>query len=516
MKTGEVRAELLARRKKALKMGGAEKVERQYARGKKTVRERLDMLLDPGSFQEYGQLASRFAEHYQTVDEIVAADGFIFGFGKIDGRYVCVGAEDFTVFGGSVGINHLKKKIRAIELATQERVPMIWLLDGGGARAQDMVGEGLPEGPHYLSIARHSGVAPQVALVMGPCAGDSSLIASETEFIVMVEGIGMLAAGGPPVVEAATGQKISKEELGGVDVHCRISGVADNPAASEEDAVAVTKQYLSYLPNNAWEYPPQYAAACSFDRADAELETIVPNDPLTPYDMKRVIHGIIDRDSFFEIKPLHATMIITAFARMNGHPVGIVANQPLVGAGAITTQAANKARHFVDLCTAYHLPLIFLTDVPGVMPGPRFEREGTLRAGMAMAYSLAWSDVPKITVVIRKAFGYGAFAMCGAGADQTVVLAWPNADFASLPPDSSAMAAHGAEIAAADDPEALKRELEIEYSKVAGPLHAAGKINIDDVIEPGETRLRINRALDLALSRRTKPAAPTSRYGVMP
>jgi acetyl-CoA carboxylase carboxyltransferase component len=516
MKPDEVRAELLARREKALEMGGPEKVARQHARGKKTVRERLDLLLDPGSFQEYGQLASRLSEHYQSVDEITAADGFIFGFGQINGRYVCVGAEDFTVHGGSVGIIHMKKKTRAIELAIQEKVPMIWLLDGAGARAQDLIGEGLPECPHFLHIARHSGVAPQVALVMGPSAGDSSLIASESEFIVMVEGISMLAAGGPPIVEAATGQKVSKEELGGTDVHCRISGVADNPAATEEDAVAIAQYYLSFLPNNAWEYPPWLPTDDPFDRADVTLDTLVPDDLHSPYDMKHLIECVVDRNSFLEVKPHHAAMMITGFARMNGHPVGIVANQPLVGAGAITTQAANKARHFVDLCTAYHVPLIFFTDVPGVMPGPRFEREGALRAGMAMSYSLAWSDVPKVTVVIRKAFGYGSFAMCGAGADQTVVLAWPNADFASLPPSSSALAAHGDEIAASDDPEALMRELEAEYSQASGPLHAAGKVNIDDVIEPGETRLRINRALDLALSRRTAPATPTPRFGVMP
>lgn len=510
--------ELEARRAHALKMGGEERVAKQRAKGKKAARERIDLLLDKGTFVEYGQLASHAGAHgvAQSVEEVTPADGVIFGFGEIDGRSVCVVAEDFTVKGGTFGLVHGKKKRRIMEIARKERVPVIWMQDGAGARAQEMIGEGLPYAPHLLEMARHSGAAPQVCLVMGPSAGDSSLIASLCEFIVMVEGVSMLAAGGPPIVEAATGQKISKEDLGGPAIHCRLSGVADNAVESEEAAIEAAKTFLSYLPTNAWQWPPEKDTGDPPDRRDEELLDIVPPDGRTPFDMKKLIDIIIDRNSFFEIKPDYAKMILTGFARFDGHPVGIIANQPIVGAGAITANAARKARHFIDLCTAYHLPLVFLQDVPGVMPGPQSEREGALRPAMSLTYALAWSDVPTITVVIRKSFGYGACAMAGGGAGQTVTLAWPSADFGSLPPSSAVLAAHGAELAAAEDPDALKQELIENYKQCAGPFYAANMFTIDDVIDPRETRLRICQALCLARNRRTESAKPCFRAGVMP
>jgi acetyl-CoA carboxylase carboxyltransferase component len=252
------------------------------------------------------------------------------------------------------------------------------------------------------------------------------------------------------------------------------------------------------------------------ERRDEELLHILPPSFKAPYDMKRIIRAVVDRDSFFEIKPVFAPMMITGFARLGGHTVGIVANQPKVGAGAITAKAAAKQRHFIDLCSAYHVPLIFLVDVPGVMTGPESERQGALRAGLAVAYSLAWADVPKFTVVIRKAFGFGGSAMCGYMGGQTLVLAWPTVDFASLPVDSAIQSAHGAELAAAADPEALWKKLEAEYKQFAGAYPAAATFNIDDVIDPRETRPRLVRALEAALNRRSQPAAPVMRHGVMP
>ena len=510
--------ELDARREHALAMGGNDRVARQRSRGKQTVRERIAQLLDPGSFQEYGQLASHIGEGGlpQDIDEVTPADGVVFGFGKIEGRMVCVVGEDFTVKAGTYGIVHGRKKLRAINMANRERVPVVWLQDGAGARAQEMIGEGLPTAPHYVSMARHSGTAPQVCIVMGPSAGDSSLISSLCEFIIMVEGISMLAAGGPPIVKAATGRDIGKEELGGTDVHCRKSGVADNAAKNEKQAIAMAKRFLSFLPTNAWEYPPHVPCDDPVDRMDVGLRAIVPDNPRSPYDMKRIITAIIDKESFFEIKPKHAEMLITGFARLDGHPVGIVANQPKIMAGTITEKAARKARHFIDLCNAYHVPLVFLQDVPGIMPGPEPERAGTLRSGLAITYALAWAEVPRVTVIIRKSYGYGAFAMCGGGLEQSAILAWPNADFGSLPPASAVLAAHGREIEAADDPETLKLELMNNYVRCSGPFHAAGLFNIDDVIDPGETRPRIIRAFELARQRRTEPAQPVPKYGVMP
>jgi acetyl-CoA carboxylase carboxyltransferase component len=508
--------ELKRRRHQALQMGGPEKVKRQREQGKLTARERIELLMDPGTFQEYGLLATHQSHRPEMADRITPADGVITGFGRIDGRRAGVIAEDFTVLGGSEGITHAMKKIRMVEIATQERVPLVWLLDGAGARAEEFIGEGLPAVFHHLIIARMSGVAPQVGVVMGPSAGDSSLVGSLLEFIIMVKGTGMLAAGGPPIVLTATGEQVSKQELGGVEVHCVISGVADNPAEDDKDAILVAKRYLSYLPSNAWEYPPSVPLNDDPERKDDELVEILPSNPRQPYDMKRIINCIVDKGSFFEIKPLFAPMMITGLARMNGHPVGIVANQPLAYAGAITAKAAQKERHFIDLCSAYHIPLVFLVDVPGVMTGPESEREGALRYGLAVAYSLAWANVPKITVVIRKAFGFGGCAMCGYGAGQTLTLAWPTADFGSLPMSGGLLAAYGAELAAAKNPETLKKQLEEAYKKYCGAYPAAAIFNVDDVIDPRETRPRIIRALDLALSRRSVPPSPVMRHGVMP
>jgi acetyl-CoA carboxylase carboxyltransferase component len=425
-------------------------------------------------------------------------------------------AEDFTVLGGSLGMTGFLKKVRMVEIAVQEKVPLVWLLDGAGARAEEFIAEGLPAVFHHLKIAKMSGIAPQVGVVVGPSAGDSSLVGSLLEFIIMVKGHGMMAAGGPPVVIRATSEKVSKEDLGGVAVHCTISGVADNPAESDEDAIQMAKGYLSYLPTNAWQYPPRRPTTDDPDRMDEDLLTILPDNPKRPYDMKRIIQCVVDRGSFFEIKPDFATMMITGFARMDGHPVGIVANQPLVFAGAITAKAGQKERHFIDLCTAYHVPLIFLVDVPGVMTGPQSEREGALRFGLAVGYALAWSDVPKITVVVRKAFGFGGAAMCGYGAKQTLTLAWPTVEFGSIPTDSGVLAAYSQQIAAAEDPEKMRRELEAQFAAYSGPYPAAGSLNVDDVIDPRETRPRIIRALNLALNRRSASPSPVMRHGVMP
>lgn len=516
MGMGDELKELAARRQEALGMGGPEKVARQHAQGKLTARERIALLMDPGSFQEYGLLATHQSNRPQMQGKKTPADGVITGFGQIDGRPAGVVAEDFTVLGGSEGMTHFLKKVRMVGLATEEKVPLVWLLDGSGARAEEFIGEGLPAVFHHLKVAKMSGIAPQVGVVMGPCAGDSALVGSLLEFIIMVEGTGMMAAGGPPVVLAATGEVVGKEELGGVGVHCVISGVADNPARNDPEAIEMVKRYLSYLPSNAWQYPPSKVSEDDPQRADEELLHILPSNPRRPYDMKKVIQSVMDLGSFFEVKPLFAPMMITGFARLNGHPVGVVANQPMVYAGAITAKAAQKERHFIDLCAAYHMPLVFFVDVPGVMTGPQSEREGALRFGLAVAYSLAWADVPKFTVVIRKAFGFGGCAMCGYLAKQTLTLAWPTADFGSIPADSGVLAAHGKELSRAADQEALRKKLEDTYKSYCGAYPAAASFNVDDVIDPRETRPRLIRALELAISRRSAPPSPVMRHGVMP
>jgi hypothetical protein len=513
MKLTEGLDKLDARRRRSLEMGGAKRIARQTEQGKLTVRERVALLADPGSFSEYGQLCSHVSTEAQGTDEITPADGVAAGFLQVDGRDVAVIAEDFTVKGGSHGVINARKKLHMVQMARRERVPLVWIVDGAGARGQELMNDGLPDVTHFIEIARMSGTAPQVSLVLGPCAGDSALVGAATEFIVMREGTGMLAAGGPPVVKAATGLDVSKEDLGGTAIHAKVSGIVDRVAATDAEAIALARGFLSYLPTNAWAWPPQ-AAAVAPEAID--LDTVLPDDARRAYEVRSVIRGIVDAGSFFEIKPDWARMIVTGLARIDGHPVGVIANQPMVFAGAITAQAARKARRFIDLCAAYHVPLLFLQDVPGVMTGPSAEKEGTLREGVAVVYALAQADVPRVTVVLRKAFGFGACAMCGWGGEQSLVVAWPTADFASLPVSGGVAAAFKDEILNAADPAARQREIEGRFRDGTDPFNAAARFTVHDVIRPSETRARVARAFALSRNRRTAQPAPVPRYGVMP
>jgi len=508
--------ELEKRRHTALQMGGPDKIKRQRDQEKLTARERIDLLFDQGTFTEYGMLAMSANERLRAENKKTPADAVIVGYGKINGRMACGIAEDFTVLGGSVGRVHWLKNWRTVQLAKSAKVPIVWMMDGAGARSEEAINMGLPNVDHFLEIAKISGIVPQMAIAMGPCSGDSSLQVSLMEFIIMVKGHGELFAGGPPVVYSAIGEVVSKQDLGGSHIHCRISGLGDNEAESDEQAIAMAKDYLAYLPLNAYEYPPYVEMGDPVDRRDEALLDIVPAALNKPYDMKRIIRAIVDKGVFFEIKPAFAPNLITCLARMGGHTVGIMANQPSVMAGSVDAKGAAKYRHFVDLCSAYHIPLIFLTDIPGVMTGSQAEREGTLRAGLACAYSLAFANIPIITVVIKKAFGYGGSAMGGYGAGQAAVFAWPTADFGAIPTAGGIMAAYKKEIEASDDPAGLIRELERQFAELGGPYAAAANFNVDDVIDPRETRPRVIRALELALNGRSVPAAPVLRHGIMP
>lgn len=513
MKLSDGLAKLDERRARALTMGGEHRLNRQNEQGKLDVRARVGALLDQGSFREYGQLCSHVSHEAQATEDVTPADGVVAGFGRIDERFVAVIGDDFTVKGGSHGVINARKKLHVLQMARRERVPLVWMLDGAGARGQELMNDGLPDVTHFLEIARMSGTAPQVSLVLGPCAGDSALVGATSEFIVMREGTGMMAAGGPPVVKAATGLDVTKEELGGAEIHARVSGLVDRTADTDEEAIDLARRFLSYLPTNAWAYPPSRPAV---EPEPIDLGTIIPELPRRPFDVKKVIRGIVDAGSFFEMKPDFARMMVTGLARMGGHPIGIIANQPMVFAGAITAAAARKARRFIDLCSAYHIPLVFLQDVPGVMTGPQAEKEGTLREGVAVVYAMAWADVPKVTVVLRKAFGFGACAMAGWGGEQSLVAAWPTADFASLPVSGGVAAAFKDEIQKAEDPAAMQREIEARFKDGTDPFNAAARFTVHDVIRPEETRGRILDALELARSRRTAAPAPVARYGVMP
>jgi acetyl-CoA carboxylase carboxyltransferase component len=508
--------ELEARRELAFVMGGEERIARRRQSGYLTARERISLLLDNDSFHEVGVLATHLGQ--RPDDPITPADGLVAGFGEIDGRVVAVYAEDATVRGGSTGDINLRKRCRMIDLAMSERIPMVLLLDGAGFRAQEMLErpEGAPLASHLLKLARHSGTAPVVAVVLGPCAGEPALEVALAQYAIMVEGQSMVAAGGPPVVKAAIGVDVSKEELGGAAVHVRISGMIDAAAPDEASAIATARHYLSYLPTNAWSYPPVREAVEPPADSEQNLLDMLPPSNRSAYDMHRVINCIVDSDSWFPIKPDYGKAMITGFARLHGEVVGVLANQPAVRAGAIGAQEADKARKFIDICSAYHVPIVSLVDTPGVMTGPAAEREGSLKHGLAAMYAMAWAQVPVFAVIIRKAFGFGGALMGGYEGGQTLRVAWPTVDFSSLPPESAVQSAHARELEAADDPDALKAELLQRYAMYAGAYPAAGTLNVDDVIDPRETRQRLVLALSLALNRHNEAAAPTRRSGVMP
>lgn len=399
--------DLQQRRKVAKAQGGEEKITRQHQRGKLTARERIDLLLDPDSFQEYGLLATH---HNQKPGEsITPADALVAGVGNIHGRPVALFAEDATVYGGSIGEVNAIKRNRIVELATREKIPLVCLLDGAGFRAQSMLDavEGSPSIGHTLAFAKQSGSAPTIGMIMGPCAGEPALNAALLEYAIMVKGTGMIAAGGPPVVKASTGLDISKEELGGTSIHADITGMIDNVVENDEEAIITLKRLLSYLPTNAWSYPPSSKPKSAKIGASYSITQILPDNPKSPYDIKAVIDCIVDEGSFFETKAMFGKSLITGFARLKGHPVGLIANQPKVFAGALNAAAAQKARKFIDYCSAYHIPIISLADTPGVMTGPASEKEGSLKFGLGAAYALAWADVPWFSVVLRKALSCG-------------------------------------------------------------------------------------------------------------
>ena len=504
------------RRGKALEMGGAAKVTRQHAQGKLTARERIALLLDKDSYTELGMLATHQSQRPEMQGIYTAADGVIMGYGRVDGREVLVGAEDFTVMGGSVGMTGIIKRERVLELAHQTKVPIIWLLDGSGARANEWVRGGWVGGRHFTMMSHLSGVVPQIVAAMGPCAGDPALMAPLADFVVMVKGTSMLAAGGPPIVEAAIGEKVSKEELGGSSIHCYLSGVADNEAEDDDDCLRMIRRYLGYFPTNVYALPPRIETGDDPERRDDELLSIVPRNRKRPYDMQRVIHHLVDRDSVFEIKPQYGKSVITCLARMDGEVVGIVANQPLYLAGIIDGPSADKMTHFIQLCDAFHIPLIFLADVPGFMTGKVSERDGTLRRGLRIAYVMAFVSVPKISVVLRKAYGMGAVAMCGHQSGQILTLVWPSGEFGALPVEGGVSAGHRSALEAAGDQASTRAALEEYYQQFGSSFSTAETFNFDDLVDPRDTRPLIIRALRVVRAGNTAPLGAKTRHGIMP
>jgi acetyl-CoA carboxylase carboxyltransferase component len=506
----------LHERRRTIELGGGpEKIERQHEREKLTARERLALLVDDDTFVELG-IHGRPHFSQRAMDGVNApADGVITGYGKVDGRLCAVAAYDFTVMAGSMGMTGELKVSRLRDLALSKRIPFIWLLDSAGARIQEAVGSLFAGSGHlFREEVTASGVIPQIAALMGPCAAGTAYIPGLADFVPMVKGRGSMALAGPYLVKAVTGEDVSQEELGGSRVHCRKSGVADLEVASDEECIEAIKTYLSFMPQNCDEKPPVVVSADPVERAEEALLEVLPESNRKPYDMYELIRLIVDDGFHFDMKPQFAKTIITCFARMGGRPVGIVASQPKQLGGILENDSADKAARFINLCDAYGIPLLFLQDVPGFMVGTKVEQAGIIRHGAKMLYAVSRATVPKITVVVRKAYGAGYYVMCGKAYEPDLIVAWPSAEISVMGAEGAVNIIMRRQIEEAEDPDAKRAELVDGFRKIIDPYVAAGNAMIDDIIDPRETRAVVIRGLEMAASKHVE--RPRKRHGVMP
>src|SRR5947207_190317 len=420
-------------------MGGPERVERQRSKGKMPVRRRVDLLLDPGTFVEYGLLADHMDPGLAAAGrDHLAVDGMVAGVGEIEGRRVAVCAYDFSVMGGSMGMVGERKTARMRDLALRWRIPIVWLLDSAGARIQQSAGSTFAgAGALFREQVTLSGVVPQVAAMLGHCAAGTAYIPALADFVPMVKGTSSMALGGRHLVKAATGEDVTEEEMGGSAVHTKVSGVADLEVADDHECLATVRRYLSFFPSHNQEAPPVRETSDPVDRRAEELYEIVPTAPRRAYDVRKVIQAVVDDGEFFPMKPDWAKNIVTGLARVGGHPVGILANQPMVLGGALDVNSADKAARFVWLCDAFGIPLVFLQDVPGFIVGSAVEKQGIIRHGAKMLYAISEATVPKITVVMRKAYGPGYFQMNGPPYEADYIVAWPTAEISVMGPDGA-------------------------------------------------------------------------------
>jgi len=512
---GPLVGDLEKRRERAEAMGGDERVERQHSLGKLAVRERLDILLDPGTWVEYGMLADHMDAGIG--DRYLAADGCVTGVGDIDGRRVAVAAYDFTVMAGSMGAVGEHKVARLRELAVRQRIPMVWLLDSAGARIQSTSGSTFAgAGALFREQVAMSGVVPMVGAMLGHCAAGTAYIPALCDFVPMVKGTSSMALGGVHLVKAAVGEDVTEEEMGGSGVHTKVSGVADLEVSDDRECLATVRRYLSFFPASNQEEPPVVEADDPVDRRVEELYDIVPTAPRRAYDVRQVVTAIADDGDVLWIKPEWAKNVVTGLARIGGHPVGVVANQPMVLGGALDVNAADKAARFVWLCDAFNIPLVFLHDVPGFIVGSAVEKQGIIRHGAKMLFAVSEATVPKISVILRKSYGAGYFVMNGTAYEADYIVAWPTAEIAVMGPDGAVNIIHRKTIAEVPEEERAARRLELaeEIRANIDPFVAAGHAAIDDVIDPAETRSAIWRGLRIARDKVVD--RPWRKHGVPP
>jgi propionyl-CoA carboxylase beta chain len=508
--------ERLRRMRREAEMGGGERrIQRQHEQGKLTARERIDLLLDPGSFQELGMFVTHRSTDFGLDKQRYPGDGVVTGFGSVDGRPVYLFSQDFTVFGGSLSEAHAEKICKVMDLAVRDGAPIIGLNDSGGARIQ----EGVVSLSAYTQIFRRnvlaSGVIPQISAIMGPCAGGAVYSPAITDFILMVRGSSHMFVTGPGVVKTVTHQDVSFEELGGADVHNTISGIAHFAVDSEAEGIGLLRRLLGYLPSNNLDDPPRIPTDDPVDRTEDRLNEIVPEDPAKSYDMHEVLRLVLDGGEFLEVQEGFARNLIVGFGRLNGRSVGVVAQQPSVMAGVLDIDASDKGARFVRFCDCFNIPLITFEDVPGFLPGIQQEHGGIIRHGAKLLYAYIEATVPKLCVVTRKAYG-GAYTVMSSKEGRTDInFAWPTAEIAVMGPEGAVNIVFKDEIEASPDTAAARDRLVREYQeKFASPYVAAARGYIDEVIEPRDTRPRLIRALESL--RHKRETNPPRKHGNIP
>jgi len=502
-------------REKALLGGGPERVKTQHDRGRLTARERLDLLLDKGSFRETDMFVTHRTHDFDLEKKKFLADSVVTGWGTIDGRLVYVFSQDFTVFGGSLGEVHAEKICKIMDMAMKNGAPVIGLNDSGGARIQEGVVSLGAYADIFLKNTLSSGVIPQISAIMGPCAGGAVYSPALTDFIFMVRNSSYMFVTGPEVVKTVTHEEVSFEELGGADTHASTSGVCHYVAESEGDCLYMIRLLLSYIPQNNLEDPPFVPTTDDRLRTEEDLDIIVPDDPSKPYDMRDVIKLIVDDGVFLEIHKNYAQNILTCFARFGGHSVGIIANQPAHLAGVLDINSSDKAARFVRFCDSFNLPIITLVDVPGFLPGTGQEHGGIIRHGAKLLYAFCEATVPKITLITRKAYGGAYDVMSSKHIRSDLNLAWTSAELAVMGPEGAVNIIFRKELADAKDPEKRRAELVAEYrEKFAHPYIAAARGYVDDIIEPRFTRPRIINGLEMLSNKRD--ANPAKKHGNIP
>ena len=511
----DARAELAARRQAALAGGGADRASKQKAGGRLTARERVELLLDSGSFQERGVFVVHDCHDFGLAERRPTGDGVICGHGTIGGRLVYVFAQDFTVFGGTLSLSNARKITQIMDLALQNGAPVIGLNDSGGARIQEGVKSLGGYAEIFLRNTLASGVVPQISAILGPCAGGAVYSPAITDFTIMVDKTAHMFVTGPNVIKMVTKEDVSFEELGGAMTHNSKSGVAHLLATSDADCLLQVRRLLAYLPQNNLEDPPRLPTTDPIDRRDPELDTLVPDDPRKPYDILDVIGRVVDSGSFFEIQPFYAKNIVVGFARLNGRSVGVVANQPKVLAGVLDIKSSVKAARFVRFCDAFNIPLVTFEDVPGFLPGTEQEWGGIIVHGAKLLYAYCEATVPKLTVITRKAYGGAYDVMASKHIRADVNFAWPTAEIAVMGAEGAVNILYRKEVEAADDPAATRRQLIEEYNaQFANPYVAAELGYLDDVLLPRDTRPKLIAALESLVTKRQ--TLPKKKHGNIP